>query len=81
MMRLVAHAAGSVADKKRSGKGFLSDAEYRKLIHVKSRGFQVDGSEYLRAFDHLTDVFRRTSNNKPMISYWDQLTSEIVEDF
>ena len=51
------------------------------LLGVEHESRQMDGGEYLERFGLLEDAYRRTANNPAMISYWDNLTAEVISSF
>jgi len=78
MIRMIGSYAKQRADEaEKHGDPDMRSALF--AVYEESRG--VDGSEHLRAFGYLEDVYRRCVNNTAMIGYWDQLTANTVENF
>ena len=72
MMRLIAAKAAEVADKAptREGEAILKA--------VAMRGRNVDGSDYIRAFDvGIVSLFERCLKNPSLYSSWDMLTQRV----
>ena len=72
MVRLIAAKAAEVADKAptREGEAILKA--------VAMRGRNVDGSDYIRAFDvGIVSLFERCLKNPSLYSSWDMLTQRV----
>ena len=72
MMRLIAAKAAEVADKAptREGEAILKA--------VAMRGRNVDGSDYIRAFDEgVVSLFERCLKNPSLYSHWDKLMQPV----
>ena len=80
MQRMIAKYADEAAVKvaKDYGEGSTQAAEMRVVAH---RGKENSGGDTMAAFNTLLDTYSRTANNPAMISYWDNLTSELIADF
>ena len=53
----------------------------RAYSAVAYKGNSVNGNSYLEAFDVMTSCFNRCMNNTALMSHWDELNGEIVENF
>jgi len=71
---------GSYAEA-RSKEDGRSVEDRAALNYVARNARQANGGDRLEAFDALSDVYRRCTRNPAMIGYWDELTSETVENF
>lgn len=76
MTRLIGKYAADAAKAYRPG-----DEEARVLNVVVARSRQDNGSEYLKAFDYMVDVYGRAVRNPAMIAMWEELTANVVEAF
>lgn len=72
------YAGDAAADKaKRSGES----KEVSALRYVGWRSENETGDDRLKAFDNMTDLYNRCEANPRMIDYWDEFTSDTVENF
>lgn len=77
MVRLIAKYASDRAEAEAK-----NDPDKARAFRVISHnGKNMNGNAYLQAFDSLTEVFGRCMKNTALISHWDSLTSEMVENF
>lgn len=76
MTRLIGKYATDAAKAYRPG-----DEEARVLNVVVARSRQDNGSEYLKAFDYMVDVYGRAVRNPAMMATWEELTARVVETF
>lgn len=53
----------------------------RAFRAVAYKGNSVNGNSYLEAFDVMTSCFNRCMKNTALMSHWDELNGEIVENF
>ena len=53
----------------------------RAFRAVAYQGNSVNGNSYLEAFDAMTSCFNRCMKNTALMSHWDELNGEIVENF
>lgn len=53
----------------------------RAFRAVAYKGNSVNGNSYLEAFDVMASCFNRCMKNTALISHWDELNGEIVENF
>ncbi|MBQ2756046.1 MAG: hypothetical protein IJF27_05190 [Oscillospiraceae bacterium] len=77
MVRLVSKYAKEEADKIRAN----DPDKAGRLRNVLSRSREVDGSEQVKAFDYMSDVYNRSTRNPAMINYWEYLTQRVIEAF
>lgn len=74
MKRLIGHAAGEAAERMKD------DREASRILrNVANAGTQYSGTQYLAAFDGLTDVLRRTMKNPAMSKFYAELTDPYLE--
>lgn len=80
MQRVIAKYADEAAAKiaKEYGEGSSEAMAIRAVAH---HGRENSGGDTVAAFNTLIDAYSRTANNPAMISYWDELTSELIADF
>lgn len=71
MQRLIAAKAGEMADKAKS------DEAARGYKAVFLRGRNVDGSEYVQAFDNVVFLFDRCLKNPSLYTKWDELVQPV----
>ena len=76
MKRIIAHAAGEAAEKLKDDK-----EGSRVLRNVAAAGTHYNGSEYINAFDGLSDVLRRTVRNPRMAKAYDGLAAPYLNIF
>lgn len=57
------------------------EKEAQRLRAIAHDGLKVSGQDILRTFDELSFCFDRTSENPAMISHWDSLTAEVIDEF
>lgn len=76
MTRLIGKYAADAAKAHHPG-----DEEARVLNVVVARSRQDNGSEYLKAFDYMVDVYGRAVRNPAMMAKWEELTERVVETF
>lgn len=83
MIRIIAkYADEASAQLQKSGLDQKTVYDGRERLNGVIQAAKTDdGREYLQAFDYLTEAYSRTVNNPAMINYWDQLTTNAVEDF
>lgn len=78
MLRLI----GSYAEKYgEANREALSMEERGALYGVSSRAKGSTGAAELSNYDTLVSIFDRCANNPGIINRWDELTSEMVENF
>lgn len=53
----------------------------RAFRAVAYKGNSVNGNSYLEAFDVMASCFNRCMKNTALMSHWDELNGEIVENF
>lgn len=80
MVKIISKYAG-VAAKKREDRNGFNDPEARALRAIEYKCRETTGSEHLKAFDFLMDVYNRAVRNPAMIDHWDSLTSEVLRTF
>ena len=74
MVRLIAKHAKDRADQ--------ADPDTARAFRaVAYKGNSVNGNSYLEAFDVMTSGFNRCMKNTALMSHWDELNGEIVENF
>ena len=71
MQRLIAAKAGEMADKAKT------DEAARGYNAVFLRGRNVDGSEYVQAFDTVVYLFDRCLKNPGLYAKWDELVQPV----
>ncbi len=71
MQRLIAAKAGEMVDKAKT------DEAARGYKAVFLRGRNVDGSEYVQAFDSVVFLFDRCIKNPSLYSKWDELVQPV----
>ena len=76
MARLISISARDAAERADKNEDRQSARALRAISEMVS-----DGSDQIRAFDYLADVYNRTANNPAMISHWDELTKDTVDKF
>lgn len=79
MSRMIAAYAQKEADKKEAEGKDWRDPATMKLREVAR--LVPDGAEYLSQYDTLVDVARRCLDNPGMVSHWESLTADLVEEF
>lgn len=80
MTRIIGRYAQDAAEAQAASYG-QSDDTARRLRNVSYASRQSTGSDCLKAFDAMADVYSRTANNPAMIPHWSSLTAETVESF
>lgn len=80
MVRMIGKYAEDAAAA-RGEKYGQNDETARTLRAVSYESRQNTGSEHLKAFDYMADVYNRAVNNPGMIDHWGELTAETVENF
>lgn len=78
MVRLIAKYAKDRADQADADSNTEAARAFRAVAY---NGNSVNGNSYLEAFDVMTSCFNRCMNNTALISHWDELTAETVENF
>ena len=78
MVRLIAKHAKDRADQADADRNTDAARAFRAVAY---KGNSVNGNSYLEAFDVMTSCFNRCMNNTALISHWDELNGEIVENF
>lgn len=73
MQRLIAKAAADRAENTKDDKE--ADALRRLSFTID------DGSEHLKTFDTLVDVYKRCTKNPVLISKWDELCGDTVQNY
>ncbi len=76
MRRLIAHSAGEAAEKLKDDREAAS-----VLRNVANAGVRYSGSQYLAAFDGLTDILRRTNRNPAMSKSYSNLAAPFLDVF
>ena len=79
MIRYMAKYAEDMAEKLSKRDGESDETRALRAIGIEARN--LDGAEYLQAFDTLKNVYERSANNPAMIDCWDDLTAEAIEEF
>ena len=74
MKRLIGHAAGDAAEKLKDDREAAS-----VLRNVANAGARYSGSQYLAAFDGLTDILRRTIRNPAMSKSYSSLAAPFLD--
>ena len=74
MKRLIGHAAGEAAEKLKDDREAAS-----VLRNVANAGARYSGSQYLAAFDGLTDILRRTIRNPAMSKRYSSLAAPFLD--
>lgn len=77
MVRLAAKYATEAAEKQHD----VDPAKTAQLRRVASRTRECDGTEQVKAFDYLLDVYTRSVYNPAMVNHWEGLTQNVVEAF
>lgn len=75
MCRLIGKYAESAAGE------FGNTPEGAKLRYIANNAKKLDGRQYLQSYDGIADTFRRCVNNPAMISRWDELTADVINEF
>ncbi len=71
MMRIISKYVSEAAEEegKRYGESSPNAIALRNIAYSAK---DIDGSEYLKAFDAMTDVYSRATRNDAMMNYWEQ---------
>lgn len=80
MVRMIGKYAEDAAAA-RGEKYGQNDEQARTMRLVGHESRQNTGSEHLKAFDYMADIYNRAVNNPGMIDHWGELTAETVENF
>ena len=78
MVRVIAKYAKDRADQADADRNTDTARAFRAVAY---KGNSVNGNNYLEAFDVMTSCFNRCMNNTALMSHWDELNGEIVENF
>lgn len=78
MVRLIAKHAKDRADQADTERNTDTARAFRAVAY---KGSSVNGNNYLEAFDVMTSCFNRCMKNTALMSHWDELNGEIVENF
>ena len=78
MVRLIAKHAKDRADQADADRNTDAARAFRAVAY---KGNSVNGNDYLQAFDAMTSCFSRCMKNTALMSHWDELNGEIVENF
>lgn len=78
MVRLIAKHAKDRADQADADRNTDAARAFRAVAY---KGSSVNGNSYLEAFDVMTSCFNRCMKNTALMSHWDELNGEIVENF
>ena len=78
MVRLIAKYAKDRADQADADRNTDAARAFRAVAY---KGNSVNGNDYLQAFDAMTSCFSRCMKNTALMSHWDELNGEIVENF
>ena len=78
MVRVIAKYAKDRADQADADRNPDAARAFRAVAY---KGSSVNGNSYLEAFDVMTSCFNRCMENTALMSYWDELNGEIVENF
>ena len=78
MVRLIAKHAKDRADQADADRNPDTARAFRAVAY---KGSSVNGNSYLEAFDVMTSCFNRCMKNTALMSHWDELNGEIVENF
>lgn len=78
MVRVIAKYAKDRADQADADRNTDAARDFRAVAY---KGNSVNGNDYLQAFDAMTSCFSRCMKNTALISHWDELNGEIVENF
>lgn len=77
MLKIIAKNAVAFAKELES----QDELKARELRQAALAAQSVSGKAYIDAFDMLTDVYYRCTNNPYMIQNWEQLTARAIESF
>lgn len=80
MMRMIAKYAKD-AEAENSKRNGANDAGSVLLRRIMNDSLYSDGSNYLEAFDTMTDIYSRATRNDALMDYWEGFTAETVESF
>ena len=78
MVRLIAKYAKDRADQADADRNTDTARAFRAVAY---QGNSANGNSYLEAFDAMTSCFSRCMKNTALMSHWDELNGEIVENF
>lgn len=78
MVRLIAKHAKDRAAQADEDKNPDVSRAFRAVAY---KGNSVNGNSYLEAFDVMASCFNRCMKNTALMSHWDELNGEIVENF
>ena len=88
MTRMIAKYATDKAKELEADNIAPEDSRYKEyhreretLNNVINEAKNYDGGDYLADFDTISRVYDRCANNPSMISTWDNLTAEFIENF
>ena len=79
MARMIAKYAGDAAEQRGSKYG-QNDEQARTLRAISYTASQNNGSDTLQAFDLMSEVYNRATNNPGMIDHWGELTGNALEN-
>lgn len=80
MVRLIGKYADDASNARGAQYG-QNDEGARTLRAVAYESRRSTGENYIGTFDAITDVYNRCTRNPALISSWDSLTAEAVENF
>lgn len=78
MVRVIAKYAKDRADQADADRNTDTARAFRAVAY---KGNSVNGNSYLETFDVMTSCFNRCMKNTALMSHWDELNGEIVENF
>ena len=78
MVRVIAKYAKDRADQADADRNPDTARAFRAVAY---QGNSVNGNAYLETFDAMTSCFNRCMENTALMSHWDELNGEIVENF
>lgn len=78
MVRVIAKYAKDRADQADADRNTDTARAFRAVAY---NGNSVNGNAYLETFDAMTSCFSRCMKNTALMNHWDELCSEIVENF
>ncbi len=80
MARMISKYADKDAQAEGKRSGFNSQ-EAKRLRNIAYTAKAYNGDYIMQNFDVIADVYHRATRNPGMIKMWDELTSEVVENF
>ena len=78
MVRVIAKYAKDRADQADADRNTDAARAFRAVAY---NGNSVNGNAYLETFDAMASCFSRCMKNTALMNHWDELCSEIVENF